>query len=244
MNIGTWLIALGATGFAATGAPMLAVPAYAAPCPDVEVVFARGTFEPPGIGATGQAFVDSLTAKTPNKTIEVYPVAYPASLDFATAADGVIDASNHIETTVATCPHTTIVIGGYSQGAAVAAYLTEDAVPQGFTPPPGLTGPMPASVADHVSAVALFGKPSSGFMQLIYSGAPPITVGPRYVPKTTEQCIPDDPVCAPGGANNGAHSMYIADGLADQAADFVVAKLPRGGSGRPPAPVDPAPASG
>ena len=71
----------------------------------------------------------------------------------------------------------------------MAAYLTEDAVPQGFNLPPGLTGPMPPSVADHVAAVALFGKPSSGFMQMIYSGAPPITVGPRYTAKTTEQCI-------------------------------------------------------
>lgn len=229
------LFAIAAMGLAATYAPTVAAPASAAPCPDIEVVFARGTFEPPGIGATGQAFVDALTTKTPKKTVDVYPVNYPASLDFATAADGVIDASNRVKDIAATCPTTKIVIGGYSQGAAVAAYLTEDAVPQGFTPPPGLTGPMPASVADHVAAVALFGKPSSGFLQLIDSAAPPITVGPRYVPKTTEQCIPDDPVCAPGGANNGAHSMYIADGLTDQAADFVAKKLPRGGSALPPA---------
>lgn len=126
----------------------------------------------------------------------------------------------------------------------MAAYLTEDAVPQGFTLPPGLSGPMPASVADHVAAVALFGKPSSGFLQRIYSGAPPITVGPRYVSKTTEQCIQDDPVCSPAGADNGAHGMYVADGLTDQAADFVAKKLPRGGSGRPPAPLDPVPTQG
>jgi cutinase len=85
---------------------------------------------------------------------------------------------------------------------------------------------MPPTVANHVAAVALFGKPSSGFMQMIYSGAPPITVGPRYTAKTTEQCIPDDPVCAPGGGNNGAHGLYVADGLTDQAADFVASKLP------------------
>jgi cutinase len=244
MKINNSLIAIAATGFAVTNATVVAAPAYAAPCPDVEVVFARGTFEPPGIGATGQSFVDSLIAKTPNKTIDVYPVDYPASIDFATAADGVVDASNKVKDTAATCPTTKIVIGGYSQGAAVAAYLTEDAVPAGFDLPLGLTGPMPVSVADHVAAVALFGKPSSGFLQMIYSGAPPITVGPRYVSKTTEQCIQDDPVCSPAGGNNGAHSMYIADDLTDQAADFVVKKLPRGGSGRPPAPVDPAPTGG
>ena len=41
------------------------MPAAAAePCPDVQVIFARGTFEPAGVGVTGQAFVDALTRKT------------------------------------------------------------------------------------------------------------------------------------------------------------------------------------
>jgi cutinase len=41
--------------------PVLDTPrATADPCPNVEVIFARGTFEPPGIGMTGQALVDSL----------------------------------------------------------------------------------------------------------------------------------------------------------------------------------------
>ncbi|MET0474647.1 MAG: cutinase family protein [Mycobacterium sp.] len=230
--ISRWFVVVASVVFAATGSAVVAAPAYAAPCPDVEVVFARGTFEPPGVGATGQAFVDALQAKAGGRSVDVYPVNYPASLDFATAADGVIDASNKVRDTAANCPNTKIVIGGYSQGAAVAAYITEDAVPQGFNLPPGLTGPMPPSVADHVAAVALFGKPSSGFMQMIYTGAPPITVGSRYASKTTDLCIPDDPVCAPGGGNNGAHGMYVADGLTDQAADFAVGKLPRGGSAR------------
>ena len=159
---------------------MVAPPAYAAPCPDVEVVFARGTFEPAGVGGTGQAFVDSLRAKRPDKSVDVYAVNYPASLDFATAADGAIDASNKVRDTAANCPSTKIVIGGYSQGAVVAAYITEDSVPQGYTLPPGLTGPMAPSVAEHVAAVTLFGKPSSGFLQMIYTGAPPITVGSHY----------------------------------------------------------------
>jgi Cutinase len=41
--------------------PIAPVPsASAGPCPDVEVVFARGTTEPPGVGAVGQNFVDTL----------------------------------------------------------------------------------------------------------------------------------------------------------------------------------------
>ncbi|MCW2588182.1 MAG: cutinase family protein, partial [Mycobacterium sp.] len=43
-------------------------------CPTVEVLFARGTNEAPGVGATGQAFVDALTARLPGKTVDVYGV--------------------------------------------------------------------------------------------------------------------------------------------------------------------------
>jgi cutinase-like protein len=229
-NFGYWFLALVATVSAVAGSAVVAAPANAAPCPDVEVVFARGTFEPPGVGATGQAFVDSLRAKAGDKSVDVYPVNYPASLDFATAADGVVDASNKVRDTVANCPNTKIVIGGYSQGAAVAAYITEDAVPAGFTLPPGMIGPMPPSTADHVAAVALFGKPSSGFLQMIYTGAPPITVGSHYVGKTLDLCIPEDPVCSPTGSDNGAHGMYLTNGMTVQAADYTVSKLPRGAS--------------
>lgn len=193
-------------------------------CPDIQVVFARGTFEAPGVGGTGQAFVDALRAKSAGKSVDVYPVNYPASLDFATAADGVVDAGNRIRATVADCPDTKVVLGGYSQGAAVAAYITADAVPAGFVLPPGLTGPMDPSVADHIAAVALFGKPSSGFLQMIYTGAPPITVGAAYTGKTLDLCIPTDPVCAPGGGDGNAHNMYVANGLVEQAAEFAASK--------------------
>jgi cutinase len=219
--------------FAATGliasalmSPLIAIPtASAAPCPDVELVFARGTFEPPGVGGTGEAFVDSLREKLGSKSLDVYPVAYPASLDFQTAADGVIDASNKVQAVAAECPDTKIVLGGFSQGAAVAGYLTADSVPAGFAMPSGLTGPMPAAVADRVAAVALFGKPSSGFLQMVANTAPPITVGHLYAAKTTDLCIPEDPVCSPGGGDSNAHNLYPADGLTDQAADFVAQKV-------------------
>ena len=75
--------------------------ASAQPCPDVEVVFARGTTEDPGVGPTGQAFVDSLRARLGTKSIGVYPVDYPATMDFPTAVDGVRDASAHVRSMVA-----------------------------------------------------------------------------------------------------------------------------------------------
>lgn len=193
-------------------------------CPDVEVVFARGTFEAPGVGATGQAFVDALTARLAGRTVNVYPVNYPASLDFQTAADGIADASNRIESIASTCPSTEIVLGGYSQGAAVAAYTTTDTVPDGFSLPAGITGPMPPAIAAHVAAVALFGKPSNGFLNLVDRSAPPITIGQAYASKTIELCAAGDPVCSVG-LNRGAHSAYKSNGMADQAAQFAVNRL-------------------
>ena len=202
------------------------MPAAAAePCSDVQVIFARGTFEPAGVGVTGQAFVDALTGKLGGKSVDVYPVNYPASLDFATAADGVIDASNKVRDVAASCPNTKMVLGGYSQGAAVVAYSTEDAVPPGFNLPDGITGPMAPEVANHVAAVALFGKPSSGFLQMIYTGAPPITVGRLYTGKTTDLCIPEDNVCSPTGSDNGAHTLYAVNGMTAQAADFAARRV-------------------
>jgi cutinase len=194
-------------------------------CPAVEVVFARGTFEAPGVGATGQAFVDALNARLPGKTVDVYGVAYPASLEFGRAAEGIVDASHKIEAIATSCPATKIVLGGYSQGAAVAGYTTADTVPEGFPLPDGLTGPMPASIASHVSAVVLFGTPSSGILHLLDGNAPSINIGAPYAAKTQQLCAPGDPICFPGGLDRSAHSSYKTNGMADQAADFAVRQL-------------------
>jgi cutinase len=212
--------------------PAIGIPfASAAPCSDVEVVFARGTFEPPGIGTTGQAFVDSLRSQVGGKSVDVYPVNYPASLDFATAADGVIDASNRVRDIAASCPNTKMVLGGYSQGAAVIGYITADAIPAGFTPPAGITGPLAPGVADHVAAVALFGKPSNGFLNSIDRDAPPITVGHLYSGKTIDLCIPEDPICSPSGNDNGAHVLYEVNGMTGQAAAYAAGRLSSSGAG-------------
>jgi cutinase len=194
-------------------------------CPSVEVVFARGTNEAPGVGATGQAFVDALNARLPGKTVDVYAVNYPASLNFGQAADGIVDASTKIEAAAASCPNTKIVLGGYSQGAAVAGYTTTDTVPAGFALPAGITGPMSPAIASHVAAVVLFGTPDAWFLNLVDHNAPPITIGQLYSPKTLQLCATGDPVCFPGGLDRSAHSSYKDNGMADQAADFAARQL-------------------
>jgi cutinase len=194
-------------------------------CASFEVVFARGTLEGPGVGATGQAFVDALNTRLPGKSVDVYAVNYPASLDFGRAADGIVDASNRIQSIAASCPDTKIVLGGYSQGAAVAGYTTASTVPAGFALPAGISGPMPPAVASHVAAVVLFGMPDSWFLNLVDHNAPPITIGQPYAAKTMQLCAAGDPVCFPGGLDRAAHSSYKDNGMAIQAADFVARQL-------------------
>jgi cutinase len=215
--------------------------ASAQPCPDVEVVFARGTTED-GLGPTGQAFVDSLRTRVGTKSIGAYPVDYPATTDWPTAIDGVRDASTHVRSTVANCPKTEVVLGGFSQGAAVMGFVTANVVPDGISasdvPPP-----MPPDVADHVAAVALFGKPNDRFMRAI--NQPSVSVGPLYAPKTIDLCVPDDPICS-SGLDFNAHMEYAETGMVDQAATFTaghIVAMPAPAAPPPaPAPAAPPPA--
>ena len=195
--------------------------AGAAPCPDVEVVFARGTFEPPGVGGIGQSFVDAVRSQAAGKSVQVYPVKYPASTDFPTAVQGIRDAANHIEATAANCPETKIVLGGFSQGAAVAGFVTSQAVPSGAAAE-DVPDPMPPDVANHVAAVALFGKPSPKFMGLIDS--PPVQIGQLYAGKTIDLCVANDPICADHG-DGANHGLYNQNGMTTQAATFVVGRI-------------------
>jgi cutinase len=208
--------------------------AAAQPCPDVEAVFARGTGEPPGVGVTGEPFVDSLRSAVGAKSLDVYPVNYQASSDFSdriafaqSVVDGIKDAGNHIEATAANCPKTRIVLGGYSQGAAVAGFVTSASIPAGIPAEyvQFLPKPMPPEVANHVAAVTLFGTPSAQWLQNY--GAPAIVIGPLYAPKTLELCAAGDTICdgEAGGAPSFAHVEYTVNGMTAQAAAFAASHL-------------------
>jgi len=210
---------------------LLSAPAPAAsadPCPDVEVVFARGSGEPPGLGSVGGPFVDSLRSQIGSRSLGVYPVNYPASTDFSNTAfamtviDGIRDAGNHIESMASNCPKTREVLGGYSQGAALAGYVTSAAVPPGV-PAGAVPPPMPPEVANHVAAVTLFGTPSAQFLQQY--GAPPITIGPLYQPKTLQLCAQGDAICESVGTPGIAHALYAVNGMTGQAAGYAASHL-------------------
>jgi cutinase len=181
----------------------------AAGCPDVEVVFARGTDEEPGIGRVGQALVDTLKPMVKGKKVGTYAIAYPASWDFLAAAAGANDASAHVQSTVAKCPNTKIVLGGYSQGAAVIDVIATSPI-AGL----GFSAPMPAAVADHVAAVAVFGNPSARL------GQPLTRMSSLYGAKTADLCNTADPICSLGN-NFNAHVQYPESGLVKTAARWV-----------------------
>jgi cutinase len=211
---------------------MAPVPAASAePCPDVEVVFARGTTEPPGVGDIGQSFVDTLREHVGAKSLNVYPVNYPATTDFPTAIDGINDAGTHVESMAATCPKTKMVLGGYSQGAAVMGFVTTNRVPDGAHLME-IPRPMPPEVADHVAAVTLFGKPSEQFMNAI--NQPPVSIGPLYTAKTIDLCVPNDPICA-GSGDFAAHGQYVEAGMVQQAVDFAATRIAAGPANGPSA---------
>jgi cutinase-like protein len=190
---------------------LFAAPAAgAAPCPDAEIVFARGTTEPPGVGGIGGAFVDSLRSQAGGRSVGVYAVNYPASNDFATSTPaGADDMSAHVRAMAANCPDTKMVLGGYSQGAAVVDLATTY---------------MPPEVSDNVAAAAEFGGARSTFADSLSAGPLP-SVGPLYKAKTIEMCVPNDPICFQGGRDMRAHGAYVQTGMVNDAAAFAASRI-------------------
>lgn len=200
------------------GAVPTAIPtASAEPCPDVEVVFARGREEPNGGGRVGNAFVSALRSKVSGKNIGVYAVRYPAHDEIDVGAN---DMSQHIQYMVNNCPNTRLVLGGYSLGAAVTDVVL--AVPMPFF---GFDRPLPPGTDRHIAAVALFGNG----VQWV---GPITNFNPLYRDRTIELCHGDDPVCNPADPNTWENNWsdhlanaYLKAGMVNQAADFVASKL-------------------
>jgi cutinase-like protein len=216
-----------ASGLSASALSGAVIPSAAAQCPDVQVVFARGTGEDPGVGPTGQAFVDALHQRVGPKSFDVYPVNYPASDKWDTGVDGIRDATAHMVSMAHDCPNTQMVLGGYSQGAAVMGFVTSAAVPDGVDPAT-VPKPLDADVANHVSSVVLFGSPNARAMNFL--GEPPVVIGPLYQAKTVKVCATEDPVCS-DGLNFAAHNTYADDGaMIDKGVAFASSHL-AGGTG-------------
>ncbi|MGI9126018.1 MAG: cutinase family protein [Mycobacterium sp.] len=196
----------------------VAAPAIADGCPDVEVVFARGTGEPPGVGRVGQALVDTLIPMLGGRSVAVYPVNYPARINFLATGSGATDAENHLGAAANACPATRFVLGGFSQGAAVISMMA-GVPPLGDTVGTfGSAPPMPPEAADQITAVAVFGNPAARF------GTPLSTTG-LFAGKAIDVCIPGDPICFTGGRDRAAHNAYEFPPSITDAAAFVAGRV-------------------
>jgi cutinase len=192
------------------------VPTASAACPAVEVIFARGRLEPAGAGQLGNAFVSALRQKS-GKNVNLYAVRYPADNQIDVGAN---DMSARVQSTMAACPDTRIVLGGYSLGAAVTDVAL--AVPFAFF---GFNNPLPPGADQHVAAVALFGNGSQWV-------GPITNFNPIYNDRTIELCHADDPICNPTQPDNWQADWpdhlapaYLKAGMVNQAADFVAGKV-------------------
>ena len=207
-----------------------AAPASAADCPDAEVIFARGTDEPPGLGRVGDAFVDALRRQAAGMTIDTYAVNYKAGKLQLHGGDGAEDAISHIKSTVSSCPDTKIVLGGFSQGASVIDIVA--GVPMG-----GITwgSALPPQYADNIAAVATFGNVAAR------TGGSLPTQSALLGAKAIDLCNPGDPICHAGPGNEwSGHTEGYVPGYTTQAATFVAGMLLTGfgqtvpGYGPPP----------
>lgn len=199
--------------------PISALPsAHADDCADAEVVFARGTNEPPGLGRVGDAFVDSLRAQAAGVKISTYGVKYAASKLQLHGGDGANDTISHVKATVASCPNTKIVLGGYSQGASVMDIVA--GVPIG-----GISwgSSLPPEYVDNIAAVVTFGDIADR------AGGSLPTKSPLLGNKAVDYCNPQDPICHAGSGNDWeGHTEGYVPVYTTQGAAFAAPKVMNG----------------
>ncbi|MCK8433421.1 cutinase family protein [Streptomyces sp. D2-8] len=213
MRIRMCLAALSLTGGAGL-ATLAAPPAMAAACSDVEVVAARGTFEPGTLGfIVGDPVFSALQKKAAGKNLSSYKVNYPADLSPTSAAQGNLDLVNHVKSQAAACPSQKFVLVGYSQGANVVDNSIGISSAGAVVGSP-IVATLPAAVEPKVAAVLLFGNPIRALGK---------SVTGTYQSRTLDLCAQGDPVCENGGGDVGAHLSYRDD--AEEAATFAAGRL-------------------
>ncbi|MFF4255345.1 cutinase family protein [Streptomyces sp. NPDC001663] len=188
--------------------------ASAAACSDIDVVAARGTFEPGTLGAiVGDPVYSALQKKLTGKNLTSYKVNYPADLSLTSAAQGNADLVNRVNSQVASCPNQRFILVGYSQGANVvdnSIGISSDGAVVGSP----IVATIPAALEPRVAAVLLFGNPIRALGK---------SVTGTYQSRTIDFCAKGDPICENGGNDVLAHLGYTAN--ADAAAAFAAGKV-------------------
>ncbi|CAM4075385.1 cutinase family protein [Kibdelosporangium persicum] len=198
----------------AGGVAAAATPAAAAPCTDIDVVSARGTFEPGTLGIiVGDPVYSAIQRQVRGKSTTAHPVDYPANLDLSSATKGNVALVDHVTSQARSCPNQRFVLVGYSQGANVVSNsigVSSAGAPVGAP----IAATIPAPIEPRVAAVVVFGPPIGSIGKHITG---------TYQSRTKEYCAQGDPVCERGGNDVGAHLSYFRD--ADDAAAFVAGKV-------------------
>jgi alpha-beta hydrolase superfamily lysophospholipase len=205
------------------GAVALGPAADAATCADVDVVFARGTGEPAGLGSAGTPFVSSLRSNLSGYSVSSYAVDYQANSSQTSAGPGSTDLTDHVTSVASSCPSTRFVLGGYSQGATV--------VDKSLGITTGTSGgtAIRSTLSSRVASVVVFGNPLNKTRRTIAGSAP------AYASKVKEFCNSGDIVCDPAGNSWVPHLAYPRDGSVGSAASFAATLVKAGATPTPTA---------
>lgn len=197
------------------------------------------TYASGGWGETLGEFVGH-ARREPNVPVYAEAINYPAvildwsnpqSQNYVNSVNiGVSNLRAEIESLASSCPHTNIVLAGYSQGAHVITRVLSDATAPAFP-----HTPLTPNARAHITAVALFASPSftpgetynwsgSGAGRGIFSepagslgGYTKVAwIAPAYstkapLTKVRSYCLPGDMFCQGNASGYSIHGSYKAN---------------------------------
>lgn len=208
-------------------------------CSQLEIVTARGTWEPQNFGLLLPSVVNKIRSQLTGTNISTYDVVYPAQPSFATSApQGVTNLIQHLNAEAAQCPSQEYILLGYSQGGLVVSDALVD-TGRAY----GGTGTLSAAARANIDAVGNFGSMRFTAGMPYNKGTPeagkqslsPVRAGAldSVADRMIDFCYNDDWVCQ-GDGTFLHHLWYIFDtgntvsastGSQKVVADFVVAEF-------------------
>ena len=190
-------------------------PVASADCPDIEVIFARGTDDSGGLGDVGGAFVNALSGKVGGRSVGSYAVNYPASYDFLWCRDRRQRRQRPRSVHDGRLPQHTP-----RARRLLAGRCGDGRHRRGADPGDRVQQPVAAQrtrfCRGHRSS-SVIRRPSSGCR----SRSSPVWGG-----RAIDLCNGDDPICQTNGESVAAHrSPSYTGGLVNTAADFVAGRV-------------------
>ncbi|KAL8306314.1 hypothetical protein RB597_003139 [Gaeumannomyces tritici] len=167
-------------------------------CADMIIVFARGTTEGGNVGTiVGPPLLAAVKQAAGGRTVAMQGVDYPANIPgFLAGGDrqGSAEMAKQVQSFIAKCPGSQVVMSGYSQGGQLVHNAAEQ---------------LPAAALQRVSSAVIFGDPKNG--------QPVAGLGQQ---KTLVICRQGDNICDGGNRILAPHLQYGRD--VGKAAEFMV----------------------